>query len=201
MKPRLLKQSISRKSLHNLCVRQQKRILNEIKNNLRSNNVDNSVSIIQSNSITQDVSSSLYVEDTSCTENIENSILPLENGESETFAFSRNHAASSFFNASSDSTFEKKLALCFIENNFSHVQGNSILSLLRTHSCFENLPKDTRTLLNTPRKKVTLFKVEPGEYVHFDLETEIIEVLSQFSSVSLPNCIEIDFHTGGSWIN
>jgi len=62
------------------------------------------------------------------------------------------------------------------------------------------LPKDTRTPLNTPRNKVILSQVKPGEYVHFNLETEIIEAFSRFS-LFLPNCIEIDFHTDGCALN
>lgn len=63
---------------------------------------------------------------------------------------------------------------------------------MQSHSCFHYLPKDVRTLLNTSRAETIVSKVEPGEYIHFDLETSIIEVLSCFSIGSLPNQIDID---------
>lgn len=199
MKPLLLKRSTSRKSIHKLCVRQQKRIINEIRNNLQSNNnVENCVT--QSDAIAQDTLNPLHTKCSSSTDNIENNacnILPLTNVQSDNFASSDNDAAPFSNTFSTEPLFKQKLASCFIENNFSHVQGNSILSLLRTHSCFQNLPKDTRTLLNTPRNKVILSKIEPGEYIHLDLETEIIEALLQLSLVSLPNYIELDFHIDG----
>lgn len=58
--------------------------------------------------------------------------------------------------------FEKNWLSVLINNNFTHVQGNNILSLLKTHSCFHNLLKDVRTLINTPRDKVITSKVDPG---------------------------------------
>lgn len=93
-------------------------------------------------------------------------------------------------------SFREHLASCFVHNNLTHVQGNKILSILRMHSCFSNLPKDVRTLINTPRNRATLSKVEPGEYIHLDVETEIIKSLSNVSFVC-PNKLELDFSTYG----
>jgi len=61
-----------------------------------------------------------------------------------------------------------------VDNNLTHVQGNIILSLLRTHPCLFTLPKDVRTLLGTPHTRVVVSNVEPEEYVHFDIEAGII---------------------------
>ncbi|KAL6438757.1 hypothetical protein ACFW04_004630 [Cataglyphis niger] len=83
--------------------------------------------------------------------------------------------------------FQERFASCFIDNNFTHVQSNNILSFLQ----------NIRTLLNTPRVKTIVSNVEPGEYIHFDLEASIIEVLSCFPIDSLPNQIDIDFNTDG----
>lgn len=91
--------------------------------------------------------------------------------------------------------FHERLTSCFVDNNLTHMQGNSILSLLRTHSCFFNLPKDVRTLLNTPCNGVVISNVEPEQYIHFDLETGIIESLSNTAAISLE--LELDFHTDG----
>lgn len=69
------------------------------------------------------------------------------------------------------------------------------MHLLHTHPCFNNLPKDIRTLLDTPRTRVITFNVEPGEYVHFDLEVEIIKNLP--NNVSAINQLELDFNIDG----
>ena len=95
----------------------------------------------------------------------------------------------------SEPSFHQRLASCFVDSNLTHVQGNNILSLLRTHSCFSLLPQDVRTLLDTPRNPAVTFVVEPGEYIHFDLETEIVKSLPNTLSVSFVRELESDFHT------
>ncbi|XP_066589579.1 uncharacterized protein [Prorops nasuta] len=95
-----------------------------------------------------------------------------------------------------EETFQEKLASCFVEINLTHVQGNSILHLLRSHSCFHNLPKDIRTIVNTPREPLELFQVEPGEYLHFNIETKIIECLKK-ASLKNVTVIELDISTDG----
>lgn len=46
-------------------------------------------------------------------------------------------------------SFEKKLASVFIQSSFNFDQCNAILKLLKTHTCFSNLPSDARTILQT----------------------------------------------------
>ncbi|XP_076674371.1 uncharacterized protein LOC143372216 [Andrena cerasifolii] len=98
---------------------------------------------------------------------------------------------------SSEPSFRQRLASCFVDNDLTHVQGNNILSLLRTHSCFSKLPRDVRTLVSTPRNPVVPFVVEPGEYIYFELEAEIIKSLPNTLSVSFVRQLELDFHTDG----
>lgn len=121
------------------------------------------------------------------------------NDESSFSMSSSSSKISDTFSAFSDNfyqpTFRERLASCFVDNNLTHVQGNSILALLRTHSCFSNLPKDVRTLLCTPRNGVVISNVEPGQYIHFDLETGIVESLS--NTATIPTELELDFHTDG----
>lgn len=100
------------------------------------------------------------------------------------------------FSSSEEPSFRENLACCFLRNNLTHIQGNNILSVLRRHTCFSNLLKDVRTLLDTPRHRVLVSIVPPGEYVHFDLETGIIECLSNTSFISVTE-LEIDFNTDG----
>lgn len=94
-------------------------------------------------------------------------------------------------------SFCERLSSCFVNNNLTHVQCNNILSVLRMHPCFSTLPKDVRTLLHTPRNRVIVSKIEPGEYIHFDLETKIIQYLTNVSSAVNIDHLEIDFNTDG----
>ncbi|XP_076766660.1 uncharacterized protein LOC143433258 [Xylocopa sonorina] len=93
-------------------------------------------------------------------------------------------------------SFRDRLASCFIDSNLTHKQGNNILSLLRSHSCFSNLPKDVRTLLNTPRDSGVVSVVPPGEYIHFSLQAEIQKLL-QCKSIDDVIELKLDIHTDG----
>nr|XP_034195292.1 uncharacterized protein LOC117611451 [Osmia lignaria] len=95
-----------------------------------------------------------------------------------------------------ETSFQESLASCCVDNNINHVQGNNLLTLLRTHSCFSNLPKDIRTVLGTPRTRVSTYVVEPGEYVHFDVEAEIVKYIRN-ASFSPDRELELDFSTDG----
>jgi len=59
------------------------------------------------------------------------------------------------------------------------------------------LPTDVRSLLNTPRQRVIICNVEPGQYIHFNLETEIIESLLNASFIAVVRELELDFSTDG----
>jgi len=116
------------------------------------------------------------------------------------FSISSSSSFSSSFNASFlettqiEPSFHERLASCFVDNNLTRAQSNSILHLLRTHPCFNKLPKDVRPLLNTPRARVITFNVEPGEYIHFNLEVKIIQNLPNVSTI---NQLELDFNIDG----
>lgn len=181
--------------------------MNHVRQNLRlhfshkCNNVTNIESNKKSN--LQDVSlpvpsnSSCNVQDNdvevTCSTNIEN------DRESSFSSTSTNisQALSLCSSNSSEASFQEHLAGCFVNNNLTHTQGNSVLSILRRHTCFSNLPKDVRTLLDTPRHRVLLCTVEPGEYIHFDLETGIVESLLNACFVPVIRELEIDFNTDG----
>jgi len=193
-----LKHSVSRKSLSNLCKKQQREIMKEVRKNLRSQDSKKySTAVTESidkNNI-QNLSGPLVA---SFTDNV-NNIRDYDNLSFSSTSFSSSSLSSfSAFNDSLRETFEpsfrKSLASCFVENNLTHAQGNSILHLLRTHPCFNKLPKDVRTLLNTPRTRVITFNVEPGEYIHFNLEVGIIKILS---NACIINQLELDFNIDG----
>ena len=76
------------------------------------------------------------------------------------------------FSSSSDSApedcddLESDIRSWTIENNVSHTQLTSLLKILRKYEPHTHLPKDSRTLMKTPRTKDTSI-CAPGEYAHF----------------------------------
>ena len=59
-----------------------------------------------------------------------------------------------------------EVASTFLEQNITHLQANAIFNFMIKHECLRFLPKDSRTLLETPREPIKLRKVAPGEYLH-----------------------------------
>lgn len=201
-----VKSSISRKALHRLSLRQRSRVMSEIRSNLRmrkcynrSNDIQQSDNIrdtrdISGPSTTLNISSTnvtSYISDIRDDNNIED-----DASSSSSCASQMSDAYSLSLDVSNELPFNERLASCFVDNNLTHVQCNSILALLRTHSCLSTLPKDARTLLNTPRNHIEISKVEPGEYIHFDLESKIVESLSN-TSLNIVTDLELDFSTDG----
>lgn len=208
MKSIKFKLCTSRKSLSLLSVRQKSRVMSEIRDNLRFKNCCKSKTINETLEKTNicnvpdifDSATAKYDRsDINCLN--DNNI---QNDDRVCFSFSSSSSsidniddAASFFDTTSIEFFRERLASCFIDNNLTHVQGNNILAVLRTHPCLSILPKDVRTLLDTPRNRVVVSNVEPGEYVHFDLEARIIQCLTSVSSAVNINQLEIDISTDG----
>lgn len=77
-----------------------------------------------------------------------------------------------------------------IDFNIPHNAINSLLSSLRKHSCFSELPKDARTILNTNKKSASMNNIRtinPDRYYHFGLENGIITNYNFKPSVSSDN--------------
>lgn len=99
----------------------------------------------------------------------------------------------------------KKRALknAFLSANIKHNQGNIILKTLRAFpfnlTC---LPKDTRTLLQTPTSVATrhVQQVAGGEYLHLGFKSTLVRKLESIPEDMLPNIVEIDFSTDGAEI-
>ncbi|XP_020298549.1 uncharacterized protein LOC109862819, partial [Pseudomyrmex gracilis] len=62
---------------------------------------------------------------------------------------------------------------------------------------FSDLPKDVRTLLNIPRNPAVISNVEPGKYIHFNLEAKLVENLFNVLFVSTVKELVLDFNTDG----
>ena len=94
-------------------------------------------------------------------------------------------------------SFAKKLEYIFISTAITHVQGNQILRLCRTHLCHADLPLDTRTLLKTPREPLPIKTIGRGEYVHIGLECVLFDILNNLQE-EIPDLLETDLHTDGA---
>ncbi|XP_026673579.1 uncharacterized protein LOC113464958, partial [Ceratina calcarata] len=62
-----------------------------------------------------------------------------------------------------------------------------------------SLPKDVRTLLGTARGSIVISVVPPGEYIHFNVQSQILKELVNSSHVTYSNLTELqlDMHTDG----
>lgn len=202
MKPQITL-STSRKSLHKLSIRQRSRVMSQVRKNVRLKN-SHTCNVAQlNNSSLQNISTSSIVGCSSSNldtlqNNIDICVNVYEDDTASCSSSISHDSETSSFSTSEEPSFSEHLASCFVENNITHSQGNSILSVLKKHTCFSNnLPTDVRSLLNTPRQRVVIYNVEPGQYIHFNLETEIIECLSSVSFIAVVRELELDFSTDG----
>lgn len=143
---RKLKLSTSRKTLYTLSERQRIRVMSEVRCNLR---VQNSCkrntlakNIIDASNMHDIPGPSIADSDHFTSVNIINDTcddIVTDNNESSSSSSSlichNNATVSSFFNTSltESISFRERLASCLIVNNLTHIQGNSILALLRCH--------------------------------------------------------------------
>jgi len=74
----------------------------------------------------------------------------------------------------SDNSIQHFLATWAVQYNIPHNAVNGLLKGLKKHDCFNNLPSDCRTILQTPSSASKhIRKVEPGLYHHFGLANGI----------------------------
>lgn len=130
---------------------------------------------------------------------ISDNLIPNENKNNSITVGSRNYE---FLTKSySDDSFKTNLGKCLVNNNVNHNQCNPLLEVLRTHPKLEFLPKDARSLLHTPRGKIIVKQIPPGEYIHLGLEFGIQALLQKIQENSIPEVLIIDFSTDGAEIN
>jgi len=72
-------------------------------------------------------------------------------------------------------TLKEKLKQWVVDYNVSKNSVNSLLGILRTEGLA--LPKDVRTLMNTPRTH-NIIHINPGTYIHLGLEKMLSPVLN-----------------------
>jgi len=97
------------------------------------------------------------------------------NSESESSSDEHNNDyTSSNYKYGKISIFVSLLAEWAVNFKITQCALNSLLVVLRQHTCFENLPKDSRTILQTQTLDNSNFHiVEPGNYYHFGLANGI----------------------------
>lgn len=93
-----------------------------------------------------------------------------------------------------------QLSIWAVKHNVSNVVVNDLLNILRTHhSCFKNLPKDSRTLLKTSMssKTIEVKSVAPGSYYHFGITRSIKHFYNDFENHMNNNSIHLVFGIDG----
>ncbi|XP_074115315.1 uncharacterized protein LOC141537983 [Cotesia typhae] len=98
-------------------------------------------------------------------------------------------------------TMKLQLAKCFVENKLNQTQINAILKVLRIHPQLQFLPENSRSLMSTPRDKVAVKEMPPGEYLQMGLEKMLRRILDRVPSESIPEKLLIDFSTDGAELN
>lgn len=97
--------------------------------------------------------------------------------------------------------FRQSLASVFVKGNLTHTQGNIILKSLHTLPQLAYLPRDTRTLLNTPRIGPQVRNIYLGEYLHIGFEKALTRILLKTPSHLFPDILHIDWSTDGARLN
>lgn len=73
--------------------------------------------------------------------------------------------------------FTSALRNVFLIHNITHVQGDAILRILRSHYCLSYLPCSTRTFLQTPKKlNYNIVPLGSGQYVHIGFEKTLTKI-------------------------
>ncbi|XP_036144963.1 uncharacterized protein LOC114254351 [Monomorium pharaonis] len=102
------------------------------------------------------------------------------------------------FTSAKENNFKEQLVSVFLKTGINHVQAKEILKLLRTHSCFSKLPRDPRTIMNTPRVSCCIDNIAGGQYLHLGFDEGIKAILQITPLSMIPNNLEIDFHIDGA---
>lgn len=91
----------------------------------------------------------------------------------------------------------KSLSSWCIRNKITHTSMNDLLAILRDNCEMSFLPKDARTLLNTPVKINKIVPCVPGSYVHIGVENSLKYLLKNLYHILEDNIIVIDINIDG----
>ncbi|XP_036148156.1 uncharacterized protein LOC118647409 isoform X1 [Monomorium pharaonis] len=93
--------------------------------------------------------------------------------------------------------FQNLLRQCCLDMNINHLQTEAILRVLRSHKCFRNLPKDSKTLLKTSRDRINFIPIGSGVYWHIGFVKPLEKHLSFYAANEIPPVLEIELNTDG----
>ena len=88
----------------------------------------------------------------------------------------------------------EELSMWATKNKCSRSAVNEMLDMLRRHG--HRLPKDSRTLLNTPRVIVTEEKCG-GQYIYIGIETGLLKIIAQHPRCFRDNAADLNFNIDG----
>lgn len=91
-------------------------------------------------------------------------------------------------------TFMEELKFWALKNKIPHSGLNDLLCLLRING-FNYLPKNSKTLLNTPNYIENMIQMSNGTYWHHGLENTLVNLLSQIDSP--PELLSLIFNIDG----
>lgn len=80
-------------------------------------------------------------------------------------------------------TFIHNISKWAIEEKISHESLRRLLQILQTHTNY-TLPKDPRTLLQTP-KSTEIIQIENGDYCHLGLEKALLKIIKERKKLNI----------------
>jgi len=140
---------------------------------------------------------SQYIENMSCVWNSSESFSQPSSSSDESIVncdMDNNFENNYNTNEMSNETFTEKLQNWSIEFKINHNALQVLLLILRETPTFQNLPKDPRTFLMTP--KTTIMRVvKPGLYYHFGILNSLNNIFNK--QLSVPSTIKLAINIDG----
>lgn len=109
----------------------------------------------------------------SCNDFLEQEPLSSDAGDSD-----EDHFYEQYHRLTESDILKKRINNWVITYNINHVALTALLCILKSHKCFETLPSDSRSLLNTPLN-VNIVSLETGDYSHIGLEINLKRILEK----------------------
>lgn len=79
----------------------------------------------------------------------------------------------------------------YFQNNVNQKQFTSLLKILKTHKCFQDLPGDCRSLIKTKVVNEIAY-VSPGNYYHFGFSDVVHKVISEYNLFDISLQLNVD---------
>lgn len=134
-------------------------------------------------------------------EEVEDDNIPVDNSEESDRSESSQDEGDNVNDQANLADIQKRaLKNVFLEAGIKHNQGNILLKALRQYPFnLNSLPKDTRTLLQTPTVVASTFvrPIAGGEYLHIGFRSTLTKKLDRLPANALPETVDIDFSTDG----